>query len=108
MKRFAAGFVKFDRSDAAAFEHLTEIVERRNEVAHRFAEVRLEVAASDDALFGMEIDQDQGPLGERGDARYDGSLELEHDRARPDAPQRQFLEAHRKSCTSPAERHEDG
>src|SRR6516162_4293817 len=71
MKRFAAGFVKFDRSDAAAFEHLTEIVERRNEVAHRFAEVRLEVAASDDALFGMKIDQDQGPLDERRDARYD-------------------------------------
>src|SRR6516164_1007148 len=95
MKRFAAGFVQFDWSDAAAVEHLTEIVKGRDEIAHRVAEVRLDLAASDDALFGMEIAQDQGPLGERGDARYDGSLELEHHRARPDAPQRQFLEAHR-------------
>jgi hypothetical protein len=55
----------------------------------------------------MKIDQDQGPLGERRDARYNGSLELEHDWARPDAPQRQFLEAHRLILTSPAGRHDD-
>jgi hypothetical protein len=91
MQRLAARFVKFDRSEAAAFEHLTEIVERRvarlgqpdgispsrmaemleDEVAHRSADVRLEIAASDYALFCTEIDQNQGPLGELRNARYD-------------------------------------
>jgi hypothetical protein len=40
-------------------------------------DVRLEVAVSDYALFRIEIDQDQRPLGERCDARDDGSVELE-------------------------------
>jgi hypothetical protein len=49
---------------------------------------------SDYALFGIEIDQNQGPIRERRNARCDWSLELEHDRARPNALQRQSLEAH--------------
>jgi hypothetical protein len=42
----------------------------------------------------MQIDQDQRPLGERRDARYDWSPELEHDRACPNALERQCLKAH--------------
>jgi uncharacterized protein (DUF58 family) len=93
MINFALG-VKFDRSEPAALEHLTEIVERRDEVSHRFANVRLEVAASDHAFLGVEIDQDQRPLGEPRDARYDWSLELEHNRTCPNALERQCLEIH--------------
>jgi len=58
-------------------------------VTHRLEDVRLEVAASYHALFCMQIDQDQWPLGERRDARYDWSPELEHDRACPNALERQ-------------------
>jgi hypothetical protein len=49
---------------------------------------------ADYALLCIEIDQDQGPLGDPRDARYNWSLELEHDRARPNALERQTLEAH--------------
>ena len=73
---FTGRFVKFDWSEPETFEHLTKILKRRDEVAHRFADVRLQVAASYHALFCMEIDQDQRPLGERRNARYDGTLEL--------------------------------
>src|SRR5215813_6316764 len=65
-----------------------------DEIAHRLRDVRLEVAASNDALFGIEIDQDQWPFRERCDARFDRSLELEHDLACPNALKRQCLEAH--------------
>jgi hypothetical protein len=44
--------------------------------------------------FRIQIDQDQGPFGERHNARYDRPVELQHDRARPNALQRQTLEAH--------------
>jgi hypothetical protein len=94
MQRLAGRFVKFDRSEAAAFEHLTDIVERRDEIAHRSADVRLEIAVSDYALFRIEIDQDQGPIGACRNARYNRPVELQHDRARPNALQRQTLEAH--------------
>jgi hypothetical protein len=94
MQRLAGRFVKFDRSEAAAFEHLTEIVKRRDEIAHRSADVRLEIAASDYALFCIEIDQDQGPIGEGRNARYDWSVELEYHRACADALQRRTLEPH--------------
>jgi hypothetical protein len=49
---------------------------------------------ADYALLCIEIDQDQGPLGDPRDARYNWSFELEHDRARPNALERQTLEAH--------------
>ena len=99
VQRLAARLIKINRSEPAAFEHLTEIVERGDEVAHRFAVVRLEVAAPDHAFLGVEIDQDQRPVGERCDARYDGSLELEHNWTGPNALERQQLKAH--PTTSP-------
>jgi hypothetical protein len=110
MKRFAGRFLKFDRSEPAAFQHLTEIVEHRNEVAHRSVDVWLEVAVSDYALFrieiDIEIDQNEGPLGERRNARYDWSLELEHDRACANALQRQSFEPH--SAPLRQSEHDDG
>jgi hypothetical protein len=39
----------------------------------------------------MKIDQDQRPVGERRDARYDWSPELEQNWARPNALERQSL-----------------
>ena len=99
MKRFAGCFEKFDRSEPAAFEHLTEIVQGGDEIAHRLGDVWPEVAAPDHAFLGVEIDQDQRPVGERCDARYDGSLELEHNWTGPNALERQQLKAH--PTTSP-------
>jgi hypothetical protein len=64
---------------------------RRDELAHRLLDVRLEVAASYHALFSMESDQDQGPSGKHRDARYDGTLELEYDWTCPNAPERSVL-----------------
>jgi hypothetical protein len=81
-------FEKFDRSDTAPLEHLAEIVNGGNEIAHRLGDVRLEVAASDHAFHNVEIDQDQWPVSESRDARYDWSFELEHDGAGADALQR--------------------
>ena len=77
--------VKLDRSEAAAFEHVTEIVEGRNEIPHRSGDVRLEVAASYHPLFRIKIDQDQRPVGERRNSRYDGAGKLEQNGARPNA-----------------------
>src|SRR5215472_16728961 len=94
MKRFTGCSIKVDRSESAAFKHLAEIVERRNKVAHRSGDIRLEIAASRHALFGIEIDQDQRPIGERRDACYDWSRELEHHGACLNALQRQCLEHH--------------
>src|ERR1700747_2283400 len=71
MKRFASRLVKLDRSETAPLEHLAEIVKGRDEVAHRSRDVWFEVGTSDYALFRVEIDQDQRPVGERCDARYD-------------------------------------
>jgi hypothetical protein len=62
-------------------------------------------SASDYTLFRIEIDQDQGPIVERRNARYDWSPELEDDPARPNALQRQTLEAHSspfRQCVLPA------
>jgi hypothetical protein len=53
----------------------------------------------------MEIDQDQGPLGEHCNASCNWSLELEQDRARPNALERQCLEAH---PTPSGSEHDDG
>jgi len=76
-----------------------EVVKGGDEIAHRLGDVWLEVAAPDHAFLGVEIDQDQRPVGERCDARYDGSLELEHNWTGPNALERQQLKAH--PTTSP-------
>jgi len=65
MQRLAGSFVKVDRSEPAAFEQFAEIVKRGNELAHRLGDIWLKVCASNHALFRIEIDQDQRPVGER-------------------------------------------
>jgi len=94
MKRFTGCFIKVHRSNSAASQHLAEVVERGNEIAHRSSDIRFEVAASYHALFGIEIDQDQWPISERRNACYDWACELEHHGTCPNALQRQCLEAH--------------
>src|SRR5215813_9823789 len=100
MQRLASRFMKVDRSEPAAFEHLAEVMERRDEVSHRFGNVRLQVRASGHTLFRVEIDQDQRPVAERCDACYDRSLELEHDRARANASEGQLRKGHSYAFSS--------
>ena len=57
----------------------------RNEVTHRFDDVRLEIAAPDDAFLSIQIDDDHRPVGDGGDTGDDGPFELQHNGSRPDA-----------------------
>ena len=40
-------------------EHVAEILQGRDQIAHGFDDVGLEVAAADDAFLGQEIDQNE-------------------------------------------------
>ena len=84
MQRLARQIVKLDRGDAPPLQHLAEILQGRDQVAHRLDGVRLEIAAPDDTFFREQIDQDQRPIRDGGYACYDWALELEHDRSRAD------------------------
>ena len=98
----AAGRVEqLDRRHRPAGEQLAQIVQHRHEVAHRPRQIGLEVAAAGDALLGLEVDQDQRPVGDGGDPRHDRPLQPEQHRPRADAPQRQRLHD-RPPCRGPA------
>jgi len=74
MQRLAARFEELERREPAAFERLAQVMNRGDQVAHCLGEVWLEVGAPDDALIGVEIDQDQRPIGKRRDPRDDRPL----------------------------------
>jgi len=84
MHGFARDVVKFDRRHMPPFQHVAEILQRRDQIAHRLDGVGLEIAVSDDAFFREQVDQDQRPFGNGGDPGHHRTLQLEHDRARPD------------------------
>jgi hypothetical protein len=56
VQRLARGLVELDRRHAPALEERAEIAERRQQVFHRFRQIGLEIGASGDALFRLEID----------------------------------------------------
>jgi len=85
VQRLTRNGEQLDRRHRTTVQHFTEIVQRRDQILHRFGRVRLQVAASDDALARVEIDENERPVGEGADARNDRSFKLEHDRPRRDA-----------------------
>ena len=87
VQRPARQAVQLDGRHRLALEHLAEIVQRRDQIVHRLGGVGLEIAPPDHALLGVQVDQDQRPLGDGGDARDHRPLQLEHDRPRGDGPQ---------------------
>jgi hypothetical protein len=84
VQRLAGEIVEFDRCDPASLEHSAEILQRWDQVSHRFDSVGLKIAPPDDAFFGEEIDQDQRPVCDGSDPRHYRTLQLEHDCSRPD------------------------
>ena len=81
MQRLARRLVKLRWRDPASFQHFAEILQRRDQIAHRLDGVGLEIAAPDDAFLGEEVDQDQRPFGDGDDPGDDRTLQLEHDGA---------------------------
>jgi len=51
----------------SALAHFCQVANGEDEVAHRTLEIRLEVAAADDAFLGVEVDQDERPAIEPAD-----------------------------------------
>jgi hypothetical protein len=76
-----------------ASQQLAEIVERGHEVLHRPGRIGLEIAAPDDAFLGVKVDQNDRPVGERGDARDDRPIELQDDGPGPDVTDRQRIDS---------------
>jgi len=105
MQRLARERVQLDRCDAMAFQQVAKIVKRWDQVLHRFDRIGLEIAAADDTFIGVQIDQDERPIGDRGDSRDDRPCELQHDGPCPDAAERQPIRSAcrqvRRSCSSP-------
>jgi hypothetical protein len=79
-----------------AAPRLGQITDRRHEVAGGLLE-RLEIAAADDALLGLKIDQDDRPVVEQPDLRDHRSLEGHDDRRHLHRPQGERLERHQDS-----------
>src|SRR5215470_490170 len=50
------------RCDRLARRRIREILDRRDDVAHRLLQIRLEVAVADDTLVGIEVYQDDRPV----------------------------------------------
>jgi hypothetical protein len=69
-------------------------MKRRDEVLHGLGCVGFKIAAPDNALFRVEIDQDDGPVGNGRDARDHGSLQFQDNRGRLDASDRKRLKWH--------------
>ena len=86
VQRLARRVEQLHRRHRPALQQGAEIVERRHQVAQRLHDIGFEIAAPDDALLGLQVDQHQRPLGDGGDADDDRPLELEHDRPRGDGP----------------------
>jgi hypothetical protein len=84
MQGFARDVVKLDRRDTPPLQQFAEILQGRDQIAHGLDGVGLEIAPSDDAFFGEEIDQDQRPFGNGGDPGDHRTPQLEHDRSRRD------------------------
>ena len=58
-----------------ALAHLGQVADGGDEVAHRSFEIKLKIAAADDAFLGVEVDQDERPAIEKTDLRDDGTFE---------------------------------
>jgi hypothetical protein len=69
-----------------------QIMYSRNNVARRVLEIRLEIAASDDALVGIKVDQYQGPVFEQADLGNDRPPQGHQYSAGVDRLERQFFE----------------
>ena len=85
VQRLARGVIQLERRQLPALEHLAHVVQCRHEVAHRLDGVGLEVGAADDAFLGLQVDQDDRPVREGGDARHHWPLQFENDRPRAQA-----------------------
>ena len=77
--------VEIQWRNAVALQHVAEIVKGRHQVPHRLGHVGLEIGAPDDALLGLEIDQDQGPIRDGRDARDNRAFQLQYHRPRGEA-----------------------
>ena len=64
-------------SDVEEGDCFAQIFERRNQIPHSLGKVRFQIAPADHPLLGLEVDQDDRPLGDRGDACYDRSFKLQ-------------------------------
>src|SRR5262245_47292757 len=53
--------------DLLARRRIREILDRRDDVAHRLLQIRLEVAVADDTLVGIEVYQDDRPVAKKTD-----------------------------------------
>src|SRR5262249_7890047 len=62
MKRSDPSAIGVERCDRLTLRRIREILDRRDDVAHRLLQLRLEVAVADDALVGIEVYQDDRPV----------------------------------------------
>ena len=75
MKRLACQIVEFERRHRMTLEHVTEIMQRRDQVFHRFRRIRLQIASPDDTFLSVEVDQNQRPIVVQADLRDDRPLQ---------------------------------
>ena len=69
-------------------------MQRRDEIPHGLRRVGFRVAAPDNALFRMEIDQYDRSVGDGRDASNHGPLEFHNNRSRFEASDRKRLKWH--------------
>jgi len=58
----------------SALAHFRQVANGGDEVAHRALEIRFEIAAPDDALLGVQVDQGERPVIEEADLGDDRAL----------------------------------
>ncbi len=95
VQRSTAVLKIFDRPDGAALALVGEIVDRRHDVACRMLQIGFEIAATDNAFLGCEIDENNRPLIEQTDLGHDRSAKRYQDRPGRHGAEREFLENHR-------------
>ena len=84
-----------ERGYPLALAHLGQIANGGDEVAHRSFDIRLKIAAADDAFLGVEVDQDQRPAIEKTDLRDDGTFERNGEGSELDISQHQAGNSYR-------------
>jgi len=88
MQRLPGSRIELDRRNPAPLQHVAQVVQRLHEIAHGPRRVRLQIGTADDSLARRQVDQDQWPFGDRGDARDDRPLQLQQHRPRANAFER--------------------
>lgn len=77
MQRLSGDAEQVDWRNLAATQQLAQVPQRRNQISRGLRHVRLQVASADDAVLGLQVNEDHRPVCDRCNAGHNGPLQLE-------------------------------